>query len=246
MPNNPQKLQLIYILPSLFTATSAFLGVISIFASVRGDYEKAVIYIVLSLVFDGLDGRVARLTNTMSKFGAEFDSLADIVAFGVAPAVLFYYSVGIEFGKLGSLIAAIYVVFGAIRLARFNITNSHNEPSVFIGIPIPAAAIVMAMWIMMYHKYTFLHGFEFLILFIQGLLAVLMVSNVRYPSFKKIDFRKSNVIKILVYLTILFSTIYLYPTECVTALITFYLLYGIFRACYTIFIAKWKKNKYNE
>lgn len=246
MSHNPQKLQLIYILPSLFTATSAFLGVISIFASVRGDYEKAVIYIVFSLIFDGLDGRVARLTNTMSKFGAEFDSLADIVAFGVAPAVLFYYSAGIEFGKLGSLVAAIYVVFGAIRLARFNITNSQNEPSVFIGIPIPAAAIVSAMWIMMYHKYSFLHGFEVYLLFIQALLAILMVSNVRYPSFKKVDFRKSNVMKILVYLTISLSMIYLYPIECVTLLITFYLFFGIFRACYTLFIAKWKKSRYND
>ena len=123
-------LKLIYILPNLFTAASAFLGVISIFAAVRGEYEKAIIYIVFSLICDGLDGRVARLTKTTSKFGVEFDSLADIVAFGVAPAVLFYYSVGHHFGRLGSLVAALFVVFGAIRLARFNVTSSNIEPNV--------------------------------------------------------------------------------------------------------------------
>jgi len=86
------------------------------------------------LVFDGLDGRIARLTKTTSRFGEEFDSLADIVAFGVAPAMLFYFSVGIHYGKIGSLLSAIYVVFGAIRLARFNVMIGVGEASVFIGL----------------------------------------------------------------------------------------------------------------
>lgn len=245
MSNKSQKLQLIYILPNVFTATSAFLGVISILSSVKGNFELAVIYIIFSLIFDGLDGRVARMTNTMSKFGAEFDSLADIVAFGVAPAILFYYSIGDNFGKVGSLVTAMYVVFGAIRLARFNITSNQNEPSVFIGVPIPTAAIVLSMWVMMYEKYPFLHGFEFGIIVLQVALAFLMVSNVRYPSFKKIDFDKSNVIKILIYIVVLFSLVYLYPVESVTLIATIYLLYGLVRAFYTLLLAKWKKNKYN-
>lgn len=241
-----QKLQLIYILPNFFTATSAFLGVISILSSVKGDFEKAVMYIMLSLIFDGLDGRIARMTKTMSKFGAEFDSLADIIAFGVAPTMLFYYSVGINFGKLGSLVAAMYVVFGAIRLARFNVTNSQNEPSVFIGVPIPTAAVVIAMWIMMYEKYPILNGYEFGIIMCQILLCFLMVSNVRYPSFKKFDFEKSNVIKILVYLVVCFSLVYLYPIESMALLVTFYLFYGLIRAFYTLIVAKMKKNRYNK
>lgn len=245
MENKPQKLQLIYILPNLFTATSVFLGVISILSSVKGNFDKAVIFIVLSLIFDGLDGRVARVTKTTSKFGLEFDSLADIVAFGVAPAILFYFSVGKDFGKLGSLLTAMYVVFGAIRLARFNVTSSQNEPSVFIGVPIPTAAIVISMWIMMYVKYPFFHGLEFIILFGQGLLGILMVSNIRYPSFKKLDFEKANVIKILIYLVICFSFVYLYPIESVTLLVTIYLFYGISRAFYNLVLAKMKKNKYN-
>ncbi len=241
-----QKPQLTYILPNLFTAASAFTGVISILASVKGDFEKAVIYIFLSLVFDGLDGRVARLTKTTSKFGVEFDSLADIVAFGVAPAILFYYSVGIEYGKLGSLVTAMYVVFGAIRLARFNITTAKNEPSVFIGIPIPTAAIVISMWIMLYEKYDFFAGYEFILILIQILLSFLMVSNVRYPSFKKVDLEKSNVLKILVSLVAFFSFVYLFPIESVTLMATSYLLYGLIRVFYTIVVAKMKKTKYNQ
>ena len=130
--NSIQKMQLMYILPNLFTAASAFLGVISIISSIQGNYFKAIIYIILSLILDGLDGRVARLT---SKFGVEFDSLADLVAFGVAPAILFYLTVGAKFGRFGALIAAMFVVFGAIRLARFNVTTGTYEPNVFIGLP---------------------------------------------------------------------------------------------------------------
>ena len=107
--NSLQKMQLMYILPNLFTAASAFLGVISIISSIQGNYFKAIIYIILSLILDGLDGRVARLTKTTSKFGVEFDSLADLVAFGVAPAILFYLTVGAKFGRFGALIAAMFV-----------------------------------------------------------------------------------------------------------------------------------------
>ena len=153
MNNNHDKVQLMYIFPNLFTAASAFLGIISIIASANGHFEKAAMYILLSLIFDGLDGRVARMTNATSKFGAEFDSLADIVAFGVAPAMLFYFTRGDAYGKIGSLLCAMFVVFGAIRLARFNVMIGSVEPSVFIGVPIPTAAVVVTMWILFYKEH---------------------------------------------------------------------------------------------
>jgi len=240
--NNGNKLQLIYIFPNLFTAASAFLGIISILASASGQFEKAAVYILLSLIFDGLDGRVARLTNATSKFGAEFDSLADIVAFGVAPAMLFYFSIGHMYGKLGSLLCAMYVVFGAIRLARFNVMIGSVEPSVFIGVPIPTAAVVVSMWILFYKEYTIMQGFEALMLFGLAVLSFLMVSNIRYPSFKKIDFKKANLIKILVYMVISFSLLYLYPIEVGTFLITLYLMYGLVRGIYNFVVAKYHKN----
>jgi len=240
--NNGNKLQLIYVFPNLFTAASAFLGVISIIASTNGQFEKAAVYILLSLIFDGLDGRVARLTNATSKFGAEFDSLADIVAFGVAPAMLFYFSVGHMYGKLGSLMCAMYVVFGAIRLARFNVMIGVSEPSVFIGVPIPTAAVVVSMWILFYKEHAFMQGFEWVMLVGLGVLSFLMVSNIRYPSFKKIDLQKGHLIKILVYLVIIFSLLYLYPIELGTLLITAYLAYGLVRGIYNFVVAKFHKN----
>jgi len=240
--SNGEKLQLMYIFPNLFTAASAFLGMIGIIASSNGDFEKASIYILLSLVLDGLDGRVARLTNTTSKFGGEFDSLADVIAFGVAPAMLFYFSIGYQFGKLGALFCALYVVFGAIRLARFNVMSGSIEPTIFIGIPIPGAAVVLTMWVLTYLNYPFMHGFELLMLFCVGFLGFLMVSNIRYPSFKKVDLKKANIIKVLVVLIVAFSMLYLYPIESTTFLISIYLLYGVLRTVYNFTIAKRKKS----
>ncbi|MCR6577184.1 CDP-diacylglycerol--serine O-phosphatidyltransferase [Campylobacter insulaenigrae] len=226
--------KLIYILPNLFTAASVFLGIISIIASINQNFDKALIYIILSLICDGLDGRVARATNSTSKFGIEFDSLADIIAFGVAPAILFYMSIGYEYGKLGSLIAGLFVVFGAIRLARFNVTTGTYEPSVFIGLPIPTAAIVSALWVSAYLYYDFLRNYSLLILSIQALLAFLMVSNIRYPSFKKIDLKRANVLKVLIILVILLSMFYLYFLESALILASLYVLYGLLRSAYTL------------
>lgn len=245
--NSIQKMQLMYILPNLFTAASAFLGVISIISSIQGNYFKAIIYIILSLILDGLDGRVARLTKTTSKFGVEFDSLADLVAFGVAPAILFYLTVGAKFGRFGALIAAMFVVFGAIRLARFNVTTGTYEPNVFIGLPIPSAAIVSVLWIGIYvdaDYYTFLEGFEWCFILLEAVLAILMVSNIRYPSFKKMNLKQTHVIRILVALVVVFSMLYLYPFESATLVMSVYVLYGIIRAA--IMFGKNHKKKESE
>ncbi|EAI7262242.1 CDP-diacylglycerol--serine O-phosphatidyltransferase [Campylobacter sp. IFREMER_LSEM_CL2127] len=233
--------KLIYILPNLFTAASIFLGIISVIASINQNFDKALIYIILSLICDGLDGRVARATNSTSKFGVEFDSLADLIAFGVAPAMLFYMSIGYEYDRFGSLIAGLFVVFGAIRLARFNVTTGTYEPSVFIGLPIPTAAVVSALWVSAYLYYDFLRDFSLMIVCIQMLLAFLMVSNIRYPSFKKIDLKRANVLKVLILLVILFSMLYLYFLESALIVASLYVLYGIIRSFFTL-ARKFKKD----
>ena len=230
-----------YIFPNIFTALSAFLGVISIIASIKGDFEKAAYLIFISLILDGIDGRVARLTNATSKFGMEFDSLADIVAFGVAPAVLLYQAIGHEYGKFGTLVVALYVVFGAIRLARFNVMAPSGEPSVFVGVPIPSAAVFVAGWVLLYEKYR-LESLKFGILLMTLIVAFLMVSNVRYPSFKKIDLKKTQVVKILVLMVVLLALLYLYPAEFVTLGITFFIFAGVVRAAYFLFTRKIRYN----
>ena len=223
-----QSRQLIYILPNLFTAGGIFSGVMSLIMSSEGKFDNAAWFILIALIFDGLDGRVARMTNTTSKFGVEFDSLADIVSFGVAPAMLLYQFCGVEFGRFGIVVSGLYVVFGAIRLARFNVTTSENEPSVFIGVPIPTAAVFISILILLYDKYSFTLYTPLLLATL--LVAVLMVSNIRYPSFKKIDLQKANFIKVLVALVVSASLIFIYPVESLSILTASYLAFGLIRA----------------
>ena len=233
-----EKLKLIYILPNLFTAASIFLGVLSMLSSIKGDFSVAIIYIVLSLVFDGLDGRVARLTNTTSKFGVEFDSLADIVAFGMAPAMLFYFSVGQNFGRFGVLITALFVIFGGVRLARFNVMSGASEPNVFIGLPIPTAAVLLALWIGLWDKYEIFKGYEYVLLGAAAVFSVLMVSNVRFPSFKKINYERANFIRFLILLLLILSLIYIYLLEASALCLSLYVLYGVVRGVWARFFAK--------
>ena len=228
---------LIYILPNLFTASSIFVGVISIVEASKGNFVLASWLILLALVFDGLDGRIARMTNTTSQFGVEFDSLADIISFGIAPAMLLYFFIGNEFGRFGILVSALYVIFGAIRLARFNISTAKTDPNVFIGLPIPTAAIFVSMWILLFQKYT-LEDYAIVLLFLTLGIAVLMVSNFRYPSFKKVRLNKPMVFKTMIILMLTASLLYLFSAEGFALVILGYTLYGPLRALYTLNLRK--------
>ena len=228
-----KKANLIYILPNLFTASSIFVGVISIVEASKEHFVLASWLILLALIFDGLDGRIARMTNTTSQFGVEFDSLADIISFGIAPAMLLYFFVGHEFGRFGILVSALYVIFGAIRLARFNISTAKTDPHVFIGLPIPTAAIFISMWILLFHKYT-LENYSIILLFLALGVALLMVSNFRYPSFKKVQLDKPMVFKTMIVFVLIASLLYLYSAEGFAIVILGYTLYGPLRALRTI------------
>lgn len=224
-----KKSNLIYILPNLFTASSIFVGVISTVEASQDNFIAASWLILLALVFDGLDGRVARVTNTTSQFGIEFDSLADIISFGIAPAMLLYFYAGDNFGRFGILVSALYVIFGAIRLARFNISTAKTDPNVFIGLPIPTAAVFISMWILLFHKYT-LEKYAIVLLFFSLAVAILMVSNLRYPSFKKIQLDKPMVFKTMIVLMLIGSMLYLYSAEGFAVVVLVYTLYGPWRA----------------
>ncbi len=219
-----------YILPNLFTAASIFSGVFSIISATKGEFNQAAWLIMLALIFDGLDGRVARLTNTCSKFGVEFDSLADMVAFGVAPALLMYLFIGNEFGRFGVVASAIFVIFGAIRLARFNVMTAQTEPSVFIGVPIPTAAVFISLLVLLFEKYTIKGEFGVVLLILSLLVSLLMVSNIRYPSFKKVDYSPKHVMKLFVSILVVALIIFVFPIEGFALLFTVYILYGLFRA----------------
>ncbi|SFZ98395.1 CDP-diacylglycerol--serine O-phosphatidyltransferase [hydrothermal vent metagenome] len=224
---------LLYVLPNLFTASSIFVGVISIVEASKGNFVIASWLILLALVFDGLDGRIARMTNTTSQFGVEFDSLADIISFGIAPAMLLYFFAGNEFGRFGILVSALYVIFGAIRLARFNISTAKTDPNVFIGLPIPTAAIFVSMWILFFQKHD-LQSYSPVLLVLTLSVAIMMVSNFRYPSFKKVRLDKPMVFKTMITIVIIASLLYLFASEGLALIILSYVLYGPLRAIRTI------------
>lgn len=230
---NKQRQSFAIILPNLLTSASIFSGVFSIINATQHNFTNAAWLILLALVFDGLDGRVARLTNSCSKFGVEFDSLADIVSFGVAPAVLMYLYAGVEYGRFGVVVMALYVIFGAIRLARFNVMSSSAEPSVFIGVPIPTAAVFISLLVLLFEKYPQLNS-GIALLAVTIVVSLLMVSNIRYPSFKKVDMDKKHIRRIFIAITAAFLIIFIYPREGIVLLFTIYILYGPIRAFYTV------------
>lgn len=221
-----------YLLPNFFTAASIFTGFYAIALALEGSFLASAWFIFLALIFDGLDGRVARMTNTASHFGVEFDSLADIVAFGVAPAFLMYLYVGEEYGRIGIVASALFIIFGAVRLARFNVTTSRIEPSVFIGLPIPTAAIMIAIAVLLLERYPQYAEVKFLMLPLGMVLAVLMVSNIRYPSFKKINFKSFHFLRFLVGVIVLAMGIFIYPIEGMALVAALYLVYGPLRASF--------------
>ena len=194
----------IYLLPNLLTTASLFAAFYSIVASLKAQYEVAVVAIFIGMVADGLDGRIARLTNTQSAFGAEYDSLSDMVTFGVAPALLLY-SWGLDqFGKLGWLVAFIFTASVALRLARFNTQLETADKRYFQGLNSPSGAAFLASFIGLCQQ----HGWSSeIVSILSGCIAVfsavLMVSNIRYYSFKDLDF-KGKIPFLYVLLIVLF------------------------------------------
>lgn len=175
----------IYILPNLFTTGSLFAGFYSMVATMNGDFRTAAIWVLVSSIFDGLDGKVARLTGTSSKFGVEYDSLADLVSFGVAPGLLMFSWALKPFGRLGWLAAFLFVVCGALRLARFNVQVNTVESKRFVGLPIPAAASMVSATVLLFYHLNWESSYKRVaILILIYSLAFLMVSSVRYYSFK--------------------------------------------------------------
>ena len=190
----------IYLLPSLLTTGNLFAGLYAIIAVMNANYMFAAIALLVALVFDVLDGKIARLTDTASRFGLEYDSLVDVVSFGVAPGILIYSWALSARGMFGSAVVFAFVACAALRLARFNARDGGGDNRFFTGLPVPAAAGVIATLVIFDHHILRL-GREvkpLLILIMTLLLAFLMVSAIRYRSFKDFDFRKGRQFNYLV------------------------------------------------
>ncbi|MDD5276467.1 MAG: CDP-diacylglycerol--serine O-phosphatidyltransferase [Methylovulum sp.] len=180
----------IYLLPNLFTTGALFSGFYAITSAMNGRYETAVIAIFIAMILDGLDGRVARITNTQSEFGAQYDSLSDMLSFGAAPALVMYLWAFSSLGRLGLFAAFVHAAGGALRLARFNTQIETADKRYFQGLPSPAAAAILAgfIWICLEHGYD-IDVIKYIAIFLTISTGLLMVSNFRYSSFKQIDLK---------------------------------------------------------
>jgi len=226
----------IYILPNLFTSASLFGGFYAIIASIQGRYEAAATAIIISAVFDGLDGRIARLTRSTSHFGVEFDSLSDLIAFGVAPGILAFQWAMKPFGRLGWLAAFMFVICGALRLARFNVQKNTQDPTHFKGLPIPSAACFIASLILFAED---LGGVpEDMPLLIVGMiygLSFLMVSTIGYSSFKKLDIRNQKPFHVLVSVILMCMVIAYKPKIMLLVIMSGYVLSGPVTGVYRLY-----------
>jgi CDP-diacylglycerol--serine O-phosphatidyltransferase len=208
----------LFVLPTLFTVGNLFCGYLSIWCSIRGTFEIAAYLVIVAAVLDALDGRIARLTNSASEFGEEYDSLADLVSFGVAPAVL-AYSWGLsDFSRLGWLASFLFVVCGSMRLARFNIQTHVVDKKYFIGLPIPAGAATLATLVLATPEPLVDRVWMAGLLALTIILSYLMISTIRYRSFKDLDLKRRRPAWILPLIAVVFAVIAFRPTLSLLAL----------------------------
>ncbi|TFH85743.1 CDP-diacylglycerol--serine O-phosphatidyltransferase [Billgrantia azerbaijanica] len=217
----------IFLLPNLFTTSALFAGFFAVVAGINGDFTAASVAIFIAMVLDGLDGRVARLTNTQSAFGAEYDSLSDMLSFGVAPALVAFTWILQDIGKTGWVVAFLYVACAALRLARFNVQLGSVDKKWFIGLPSPSAAALVAASVWTFHSFDAQAlGFKLLMLFLVGAAGVLMVSNIRYYSFKDIDLKGPVPFVVLLAIVLAFVVISVEPSVMLLALFGTYVASG--------------------
>ncbi|MGE0633131.1 MAG: CDP-diacylglycerol--serine O-phosphatidyltransferase [Pseudobdellovibrionaceae bacterium] len=223
----PKKLAMhIYVLPNLVTTLNMFFGFYAIILAIKEQYVWAAYAIVAAAVFDLLDGRLARLTRSTSKFGAEYDSLCDLVSFGLAPGILLFQWALEPFGRIGWLAAFLYAACGALRLARFNVQANVVEKAYFQGLPIPMAAGIVASSVLAYSDLQIEAQRNWGLLAMTLLLAIVMVSTFRYRSFKDLDLKERMPFRYILYGVGLIAVIAYWPEVMLFALFMTYAVLG--------------------
>ncbi|MDH4163073.1 MAG: CDP-diacylglycerol--serine O-phosphatidyltransferase [Nitrospirota bacterium] len=236
----------IYLLPNIITLSSMFSGFYSIIASFNSDYERAAWAIMIASIFDVLDGWVARLTHTTSRFGIEIDSLSDAISFGVAPGVLVYSWTLQSFGKIGWLASFFMVACAALRLARFNVQMGSAEKKHFTGLPSPAAALMIASTVLAYQEVIdFLRQMKFdsladmlsldyWVLALTFMVAGLMVSNITYHSLKEANLKERRPFGLLVVIVAILAVVAYHPALTLFLVSLVYVGIGIGEALYKL------------
>lgn len=227
----------IYLLPNLFTMAGLFAGFYAIVAAMNGRFETACIAIFIAMIMDTLDGRIARMTNTESAFGAEFDSLTDMVAFGVAPALVIYSWGLSDLGKLGWLVSFMFTAGIALRLARFNTQIGKTDKRYFLGLPSPAAAAVLVGYVWVQTDFDMPRNASYVGALLTFIVSLCMVSTLRYYSFKDLDIRGKVPFLALLLVVLVFVFISVHPP---TVLFVSFLLYALSGPIWTVWRLKMK------
>ena len=216
----------IYLLPNLLTTGALFSGFYSIVAAMNQQFESAAIAIFIAMILDGMDGRIARLTNTQSAFGMQYDSLSDMISFGLAPSLVIYKWALFSMGKLGWLAAFVYTVCACLRLARFNTQATSVDKRFFQGLPSPGAAAVIGglVWSGTNHSFYNVPTIQFMCFLITVVMGLLMVSNIRYHSFKEFDLK--NRIPFVTFLIIV-PVFFLIAVETALVLFLLAMIYAV-------------------
>jgi CDP-diacylglycerol--serine O-phosphatidyltransferase len=217
----------IYILPNLLTTGNLLCGFWSIISVFQERFHIAAVAILLAAVFDVFDGKVAKLSGTTSKFGMQYDSLADLVSFGIAPALLAFSWALRPYGKFGWLAAFLFVACGAIRLARYNVLASSGETKYFKGLPIPVAAAMIAFTILLYFQLIETDLVKDIVILVMiYILAFLMVSNIRYFSFKELNLARRKPFSIFIFVVLSLTVIVMEPVVVLSGFVLFYVFSG--------------------
>jgi len=219
----------IYLLPNLFTTGNMFFGFLSMLNSLKGNFLDSAKCIIAAAIFDALDGRIARMTKGTSQFGMEYDSLSDLVSFGVAPAILMYEWALNPFNRLGWLACFLFMACGALRLARFNVQATVIEKKYFQGLPIPMGAGVIATSVLAFNEMGWGGAKNPILLVLTIVLGLVMVSTIKYRSFKELDLRKRSSFRTLIIVVgVLVFILLRYELHLFIALVSYVVLGGIY------------------
>ncbi len=222
----PKKLA--FFLPNTFTALNIACGFAGIIYSFQYKFDQAALILLLGALFDSVDGRIARLTGTQSLFGEQFDSLSDAISFGIAPAMLIYQKFLVSWGRIGLVLAFIYLLCGVLRLARFNANIKKINPAFFQGLPIPGGAIAMIGLVFFSEQFEFINKFQpFLFIYILG-FSLLMISNIWFYSFKKATWLSKHKKTLLFIIFILLSILYTSYEYAIFVLINLYTIGSLY------------------
>lgn len=236
-----KRIRKVYILPNMFTTANMFCGFYAVVAAIHKDYLTAAWAVMIAMIFDSMDGRVARLARATSAFGVEYDSLSDLMSFGVAPALIAYLWCLEPFGRIGWLAAFLYLVCAALRLARFNVMINAVPKKYFQGLPSPLAAATVATSVIFYNEMGLQVSKDSYILGVMFVLASLMISTIRFPSFKEVKVNRENSFGVLAVGILTLVLIAVKPEVTLFLLCLVYVVVGLLLNAYRLVFQRGKE-----